>query len=175
MLHQINRRRGFSLIELLIVISIILIIITVAVPKFQKAQMGARELGAIKGIQTIHQAQVQYQSQFGRYANSLQELGPPASGPATPSAADLIGNDLSGGEKGQYKYTLTANAGGYVTVSYTHLRATHRIARRTTHRAARRPSALSGSGRGRPWAHLTMAQPPISNILECMFTSGIFY
>ena len=50
MLHQINRRRGFSLIELLIVISIILIIITVAVPKFQKAQMGARELGAIKGI-----------------------------------------------------------------------------------------------------------------------------
>ena len=51
MLHQINRRRGFSLIELLIVISIILIIITVAVPKFQKAQMGARELGAIKAIQ----------------------------------------------------------------------------------------------------------------------------
>jgi len=114
MLPQINRRRGFSLIELLIVISIILIIITVAVPKFQKAQMGARELGAIKGIQTIHQAEVQYQSQFGRYATSLQELGPPASGPATPSSADLIGNDLSGGEKGQYKYTLTANAGGYV-------------------------------------------------------------
>ena len=92
MLYQINRRRGFSLIELLIVISIILIIITVAVPKFQKAQMGARELGAIKAIQTIHQAQVQYQSQFSRYATSLQELGPPASGPATPSAADLIGN-----------------------------------------------------------------------------------
>ena len=94
MVQLINRRRGFSLIELLIVISIILIIITVAVPKFQKAQMGARELGAIKAIQTLHQAQVQYQSQFGRYATSLQELGPPASGPATPSAADLIGNDF---------------------------------------------------------------------------------
>src|SRR5580693_6995002 len=114
MLHQINRRRGFSLIELLIVISIILIIITVAVPKFQTAQMGARELGAIKAIQTIHQAQVQYQSQFGRYANPLQELGPPASGAATPSSADLIGNDLSGGEKGQYKFTLTGSNGGYV-------------------------------------------------------------
>jgi hypothetical protein len=50
----------------------------------------------------------------GRYAASLQELGPPASGPATPAASDLIGNDLSGAEKGQYKYTLTANAGGYV-------------------------------------------------------------
>src|SRR5580658_5728526 len=114
MLHQNNRRRGFSLIELLIVISIILIIITVAVPKFQKAQMGARELGAIKAIQTIHQAEVQYQSQFSRYANSLQELGPPASGPATPSAADLVGNDLSNGEKGGDKFTLTGNNGGYV-------------------------------------------------------------
>src|SRR5580658_1869025 len=117
MLHPINRRRGFSLIELLIVISIILIIITVAVPKFQKAQMGARELGAIKAIQTLHQAQVQCQSQFGRYAASLQELGPPASGPATPAASDLIGNDLSGGEKGQYKYTLTGNNGGYVVTA----------------------------------------------------------
>jgi len=114
MLRQINRRRGFSLIELLIVISIILIIITVAVPKFQKAQMGAREVAAIQAIRTIHNVEVQYQSVYGRYANSLQELGPPASGPATPSAADLIGNDLSGGEKGQYKFTLTANAGGYV-------------------------------------------------------------
>src|ERR1700735_408713 len=109
-----NRRRGFSLIEMLIVVSIILIIITFAVPKFLKATMGARELGAIKAIQTIHQGEVQYMSQYSRYATSLQELGPPASGPATPSAADLIGNDLSGGEKGQYKYTLTANAGRYV-------------------------------------------------------------
>jgi type IV pilus assembly protein PilA len=117
MFRQSSRRRGFSLIEMLIVVSIILIIITVAVPKFQKAQQGARELGAIKAIQTIHQAEVQYQSQFGRYANSLQELGPPASGPATQSSSDLIGNDLSGGEKGQYKFTLTANAGGYVVTA----------------------------------------------------------
>ena len=65
-----NRRRGFSLIELLIVIAIILIIITVAVPKFQKAQMFARDMGAQKALQTIHQVEVQYQSQYGRYANS---------------------------------------------------------------------------------------------------------
>ena len=68
---------------------------------------------AIKAIQTIHQAEVQYQSQFGRYANTLTEIGPPPSGPATPSAADLIGNDLSNGEKGGYKFTLIGNAGGY--------------------------------------------------------------
>jgi type IV pilus assembly protein PilA len=114
MFRQTDRRRGFSLIEMLIVVSIILIIITVAVPKFLKAQMAAHELGAIKAIQTIHQAEVQYQSQFGRYANSLQEIGPPASGPATPSAADLVGNDLAGGEKSGYKFTLTGSNGGYV-------------------------------------------------------------
>ena len=67
-------RRGFSLIELLIVIAIILIIITVAVPKFQRAQMFARDMAAQKAIQTIHQMEVQYQSQYGRYANSLVYL-----------------------------------------------------------------------------------------------------
>jgi hypothetical protein len=75
--------------------------------------MFMRETAAIKAIQTIHQMEVQYQSQYGRYATSLTELGPPASGAPSPSAADLIGNDLAGGEKQQYKFTLTGNTGGY--------------------------------------------------------------
>ena len=96
-----RRRRGFSLIELLIVIAIILIIITVAVPKFQRAQMFARDMGAQKAIQTIHQMEVQYQSQYGRYANSLAELGPPASGAASPAAADLIDSYFGGRRQGR--------------------------------------------------------------------------
>ena len=114
MFHPRRLRRGFSLIELLIVIAIILIIITIAVPKYQKTQMFMRETAAIKAIQTIHQMEVQYQSQYGRYAVSLTELGPPASGAPNPSAADLIGNDLAGGEKQGYKFTLTGNPGGYL-------------------------------------------------------------
>ena len=113
MFHLRTCRRGFSLIELLIVIAIILIIITIAVPKYQKTQMFVRETAAIRAIQTLHQVEVQYQSQYGRYATSLAELGPPASGAPSPAAADLIGNDLAGGEKQQYKITLTGNAGGY--------------------------------------------------------------
>jgi type IV pilus assembly protein PilA len=112
-----RRRRGFSLIELLIVIAIILIIITVAVPKFQKAQMFARDMGAQKAIQTIHTAEVQYQSQYGRFANSLAELGPPAGGAASQTAADLIDSTLAGGVKGGYKYTLTGGNGGYVVTA----------------------------------------------------------
>ena len=108
------RRRGFSLIELLIVIAIILIIITIAVPKYNRTQMYMRETAAVKAIQTIHQMQVQYQSQFGRFANSLAELGPPQSGAAGPASADLIGRDLAEGEKQGYKFTLTGGQGGYV-------------------------------------------------------------
>ena len=108
------RARGFSLIELLIVIAIILIIITIAVPKYNRTQMYMRETAAVKAIQMIHQMQVQYQSQYGRFANSLAELGPPQSGAAGPAAADLIGRDLSEGEKQGYSFTLTGGNGGYV-------------------------------------------------------------
>src|SRR5664279_5653090 len=94
-----RQRRGFSLIELLIVIAIILIIITIAVPKYNRTQMYMRETAAIKAVQTIHQMEVQYQSQYGKYATSLAELGPPASGAASPASADLIGNDLAQGLK----------------------------------------------------------------------------
>jgi prepilin-type N-terminal cleavage/methylation domain-containing protein len=108
-----KRRRGFSLIELLIVIAIILIIITIALPKFQNAQKFARETAAIGAIRTIHTMQVQYYSQYGRYATSLTEMGPPTSGAASPAAADLIDAKLAGGETGGYKFILAGNAGGY--------------------------------------------------------------
>ena len=110
---NLRKRRGFSLIELLIVVAIILIIITIALPKLSRARMYSQETAAIAAIRTLHTAQVQYNSQFGRFATSLAELGPPASGNANASAADLIGNDLSNGEKSGYKFTLTGNQGGY--------------------------------------------------------------
>lgn len=109
-----RKRRGFSLIELLIVIAIILIIITIAAPRLNKARMYAQETGAMGAIRTIHTAQVQYMSQYGRFATTLTELGPPASGGSSPAAADLIGSDLALGDKNGYKFTLTGNAGGYV-------------------------------------------------------------
>jgi type IV pilus assembly protein PilA len=106
-------RRGFSLIELLIVISIILIIITMAVPKFNQAKRFANETGAITAIRSIHEAQVQYQSQYGRFATSLTELGPPQSGAASPASADLIDATFAAGVKSGYKLTVTGNQSGY--------------------------------------------------------------
>src|ERR1700694_2609141 len=106
-------RRGFSLIELLIVIAIILIILAIAVPKLGSARMNATETVVIREIQTIHQGQTQYMSQFGRYATTLAELGPPTSGGPNPQAADLIPASLASGEKDGYIFTMTATPSGY--------------------------------------------------------------
>jgi type IV pilus assembly protein PilA len=113
-MNQNRKRRGFSLIELMIVIAIILIIATIALPKLNRAKMYAHETAAIKTMQTIHTAQTQYQSQFGRFATSLTELGPPQSGQPGPQSADLIDSNLSTGEKSGYKFTVTGNQSGYV-------------------------------------------------------------
>jgi prepilin-type N-terminal cleavage/methylation domain-containing protein len=109
-----RRRRGFSLIELLIVIAIILIIAAIAAPKLDKARQHAQEMSAIRQIGTIHTAQTQYYSQFGRYATALAELGPPSSGAQHgPGAADLIPGDLALGTKSGYKFEMAGCPQGY--------------------------------------------------------------
>jgi type IV pilus assembly protein PilA len=116
------KRRGFSLIELMIVIAIMLIIAVIAVPNYHKAMMHTNETAAMKTIQTIHTAQVQYQTQYGRFAPSLAELGPPESGDSNAHGADLIDSNLAAGEVTGYRFALTGTAFGYsisaVPVSY---------------------------------------------------------
>ena len=112
-LHNRGSRSGFSLIELLIVIAIILIILAIAVPKLGSARMNATETVVIREVQTIHQAQTQYMSQFGQYATTLAQLGPPASGGPGPQAADLIPASLAGGDKDGYLFVMAATPQGY--------------------------------------------------------------
>lgn len=107
------RNSGFSLIELLIVIAIILIILAVALPKLTSARRYAQEMAATKAITTIHTAETQYYSQYGQYATSLAQLGPPASGTPGPNGAELIDRDLASGEKGGFKFVLQQTPTGY--------------------------------------------------------------
>lgn len=97
-----NTRRGFSLIELLIVIAIILIIAGIASGPLSRARRNANEMAAIRTVVTLHTSQAQYFSQYGKYAANLIELGPPASGLASAAATDLIPADLVAGSNGGY-------------------------------------------------------------------------
>jgi type IV pilus assembly protein PilA len=113
-----SRQAGFSLIELLIVVAIILIILGVAVPQYNKAMMHGREMAAIQQLKTLQTAQTQYMSQFGRFAITLAELGPAAAGaPEGPSAAGLIPQSLASGSNSGYNFTLAGQASGYAVTA----------------------------------------------------------
>jgi type IV pilus assembly protein PilA len=112
-----KRRRSTLPVWLIAVVGVIvaaaILVITAASSELNKARMYAQEQAALKAVQTLNAAQVQYKSTFGRFATSLTELGPPASGTASASAADLIEGDLASGEKWGYRFRLTGTPGGY--------------------------------------------------------------
>ena len=110
-----NRRRqgGFSLMELLIVVAILMIIGAIAIPRINTALMNAKEMAATRELHNLITAETQYMSQFGRYATSLAELGPPTSGQPNPSGADLITGEMAKGVKNGYKFTLQGSPQGF--------------------------------------------------------------
>jgi hypothetical protein len=96
-----NRRSRYIRVTFsMIVFSITLVFLTVALPELIAPAGAPRETGALKAITTIHTAEVQYYYSYNRFAASLTELGPPASGADGPSAAGLIERDLASGDKG---------------------------------------------------------------------------
>lgn len=84
-----TRDRGFSLIELLIVVSIILIIAAIAIPGLIKARISANQASAVESMRTILIADSSYQSTYGNYAPTLVSLGSagpcPNGTPPTPA------------------------------------------------------------------------------------------
>lgn len=109
-----RRNRGFSLIELLIVIAIILIISAIAIPRITSTKRMANEVAAIRSCQTINTAQIQYFAQFGRYASTLMELGPaPGDAHPSPSAASLIDESLVDGIHLGYAFSMIGTPAGY--------------------------------------------------------------
>lgn len=108
--HSSARLNGFTLMELLIVIAIILILMLMAIPTIGVMKKHANEVSAINSLRAITQAEIQYESTYpaNGYACALSSLGgDPGSGAPTPTSAQLIGADLAGGYKSGYLFNVT--------------------------------------------------------------------
>ena len=114
-----RKQKGFSLIELLVVVAIILIIAAIAIPNLLRARMAANEASAVASVRTINTAMVTYDSSYPDvgFAANLAALG--GADPCTPSSttACLIDSVLSAGSKSGFNFTATG-AGGPPAVQY---------------------------------------------------------
>jgi type IV pilus assembly protein PilA len=114
-----KREHGFSLIELLIVVAIILIIAAIAIPNLLRSRIAANEASAVGSLRTLNTAEITYNTTYPNvgYACSLSTLAPPSSGSATSSAAGLVDSTLAGGTKSGYSFTV-GNCTGTPKSSY---------------------------------------------------------
>src|SRR5579862_6316202 len=116
-----NKQKGFSLIELLIVVAIILIIAAIAIPNLLRSKMAANEASAVGSMRTLNTAAVTYSTTYGGYPKSLTNLSPATS--ATSTSADLVDSVLASGTKSGYSFTWSSGTadtlGNYLNYSIT--------------------------------------------------------
>src|SRR5690348_17191421 len=110
---------GFSLVELLLVVAVILVISAIAIPNYLQAKIRANEAVAVANVRAIVSAQALYSTMFPQigFAPDLRSLGNDGSGGALPSAAGLVGNDLQVASHG-YLLTVTAQSSGTMNTGF---------------------------------------------------------
>jgi type IV pilus assembly protein PilA len=119
-----NKTKGFSLIELLIVVAIILIIASIAIPNLLRSKMSANEAAAVSVIRNVHNSQavyvVQYTSSVG-YASTLIALGPgtPCSKAAACLTDQLVGCAAEPCLKSGYLFYMNSTSAGEPYGDYT--------------------------------------------------------
>ena len=112
-----QRQKGFSLIELLIVVAIILIIAAIAIPNLLRARIAANESSAVASIRTINTAMISYNSSYPSvgYAANLTTLTGTCTGGVLPTSTNacLIDTTLASGAKSGYSFNAQGTSSGY--------------------------------------------------------------
>ena len=107
-----RKASGFSLIELLIVVAIILIIAAIAIPNLLKSRIAANQASAVGSLRTLNTSEITYSTTYNTgFSPTLVALGPPASGGGNAASAGMIDSVLAAGTKSGYSFVYSTTAG----------------------------------------------------------------
>ncbi len=115
-----RKQAGFSLIELLIVVAIILIISAIAIPSYLRSRMQANEASAVGSLRMINTSAVTYSSTYVDvgFPTNLADMGGANPCTATSTSACILEETLALGTKSGYSFIWTGD-GATPSVSYT--------------------------------------------------------
>jgi type IV pilus assembly protein PilA len=115
-----NKQKGFSLIELLIVVAIILIIAAIAIPNLIRSRMAANEASAVAVLRTLNTSEVVYSATYGGFSANLKNMGPNGTTcnstvVPTSTAACLVDSVVGNDPSTKSGYTTTYTGGTAIT------------------------------------------------------------